>query len=195
VGSGAASRRQEIVAIAASVFARKGLAGATVRDIADAAGILSGSLYHHFASKEEMIAEVLGADLEEVSAAFAEAVVDDPATSLRNLIGVGVAQVHRDPDVARILRNDGRSLAGNPRLAHLAEARVAGREVWDRVVVAGCESGVFRPDVDPALVVRVMLDAVLGTYVWFLPAAPTAPGVVAGQLADLFLAGLQPRPA
>ncbi|WP_031940940.1 TetR/AcrR family transcriptional regulator, partial [Prescottella defluvii] len=36
-----------------------GLRATTVRDIADAAGILSGSLYHHFDSKESMVDEIL----------------------------------------------------------------------------------------------------------------------------------------
>ena len=36
------------------MFAERGLRATTVRDIADSAGILSGSPYHHFSSKEEM---------------------------------------------------------------------------------------------------------------------------------------------
>ena len=42
----------ELLELAASMFAERGLRATTVRDIADAAGILSGSLYHHFDSKE-----------------------------------------------------------------------------------------------------------------------------------------------
>ena len=53
------TRRGELLTLAASMFAERGLRATTVRDIADAAGILSGSLYHHFASKEEMVDEVL----------------------------------------------------------------------------------------------------------------------------------------
>ena len=54
------SRRNELLEIATRVFAEKGIASATVRDIAQEAGILSGSLYHHFASKEEMVKEIVG---------------------------------------------------------------------------------------------------------------------------------------
>ena len=46
--SGAVSRRDELLELAATMFADRGLRATTVRDIADAAGILSGSLYHHF---------------------------------------------------------------------------------------------------------------------------------------------------
>lgn len=188
------TRRREIVAIAAGVFARKGLAGATVRDIADEAGILSGSLYHHFESKEEMIAEVLGEGLAEVVAAYRVVAPEpDPALALRRLLRIGVAQVHKNPNVARILRNDGRSLADNPRLRDVAASRSAGREVWDDVVARGMAAGVFRADVDAAVIVRVMLEAVLGTYTWFPPAGDASVDEIADQLADLFLAGLVSR--
>ena len=53
------TRRDELLALAATMFAERGLRATTVRDIADSAGILSGSLYHHFSSKEEMVDEVL----------------------------------------------------------------------------------------------------------------------------------------
>ena len=52
-------RRAELLAIAARLFAERGLRATTVRDIADSAGILSGSLYHHFDSKETMVDAIL----------------------------------------------------------------------------------------------------------------------------------------
>ena len=55
----APTRREELLAIAAGLFAERGFKNTTVRDIADAAGILSGSLYHHFDSKEAMVDELL----------------------------------------------------------------------------------------------------------------------------------------
>src|SRR2546427_11553724 len=45
----------DIVSAAAKIFRTKGYHAATVRDIADEVGILKGSLYHHFDSKEELL--------------------------------------------------------------------------------------------------------------------------------------------
>jgi len=45
----------DIVSAAAKVFRTKGYHAATVRDIADEVGLLKGSLYHHFDSKEELL--------------------------------------------------------------------------------------------------------------------------------------------
>ena len=63
-------RRDEILAIAAELFAERGFAATTVREIADSAGILSGSLYHHFDSKESMVEELLRTFLEDITLAY-----------------------------------------------------------------------------------------------------------------------------
>ena len=52
-------RRQAILACAAELFATRGVAATTVRQIADEVGILSGSLYHHFESKEAIVDEII----------------------------------------------------------------------------------------------------------------------------------------
>jgi AcrR family transcriptional regulator len=50
-----AARREEIVAAAARTFATEGYAAVGMRDVAEAVGIRGASLYHHFASKEEIL--------------------------------------------------------------------------------------------------------------------------------------------
>ena len=55
----APARRRELLETAAEVFAEQGYNATTVREIADAAGILAGSLYYHFDSKESMVDEIL----------------------------------------------------------------------------------------------------------------------------------------
>src|ERR1700744_4497599 len=51
---------------AGELFAEKGFRATTVREIADAAGILSGSLYHHFDSKESIGDEILSSFIHDV---------------------------------------------------------------------------------------------------------------------------------
>lgn len=53
------ARREEILDTAAAVFASSGYAGTSLRDVADACGIQAGSLYHHFDSKEAIVAELV----------------------------------------------------------------------------------------------------------------------------------------
>ena len=75
------SRRDELLDLAATMFAERGLRATTVRDIADSAGILSGSLYHHFKSKEQMVEEVLRDFLDWLFARYQEIVETEPNPS------------------------------------------------------------------------------------------------------------------
>ena len=74
-------RRTEILQSAAALIAVSGLR-TSLQDIADAAGIQAGSLYHHFESKEAILVELLRryhGDLDRI-AEQANARLDDPAT-------------------------------------------------------------------------------------------------------------------
>src|SRR5438105_15555119 len=66
-------RRQQIIAAASGLFARNGFEGTSIRDIAAASGVLSGSLYYHFPSKEDLLftvhQEILTAMRQEVETA------------------------------------------------------------------------------------------------------------------------------
>lgn len=53
-------RPSEILDAAAQLFASKGYSGTSIRDVAERVGMLSGSLYHHIKSKEDLFLQVHG---------------------------------------------------------------------------------------------------------------------------------------
>jgi AcrR family transcriptional regulator len=68
------ARRSEILQIAAGLFATSGYVRTSLKDVADACGILPGSLYHHFDSKESIAVELLERyydELDEIGHSFA----------------------------------------------------------------------------------------------------------------------------
>lgn len=65
-------RREQIVAGALRVFAAKGLAATKISDIARAAGVSQGLLYHYFKSKEEVFTELIRGAFERMNLAAAE---------------------------------------------------------------------------------------------------------------------------
>lgn len=83
-----ANRRDEVLRVAAQLFARKGFHATTTRDIAEAAGMRSGSPFYHFRSKQEMlktaIIEGVAAGQLRIEAALAGCI--DPEQRLRTLI-------------------------------------------------------------------------------------------------------------
>ena len=61
--------RGNLLAISARLFARGGFEATSMRDIAGEAGMLAGSMYYHFPSKNELIAAVYEAGVAEIGAA------------------------------------------------------------------------------------------------------------------------------
>src|SRR6266550_8765251 len=101
-------RRAELLAIAAGLFADRGLRATTVRDIADAAGILSGSLYHHFDSKESMVDELVHGLLDGLTDAYRVIVAtgDDPEHMLRALVREAFTAIATDRATVAVMVNE-----------------------------------------------------------------------------------------
>ena len=188
----ARSRRDEILSIAAVQFAERGVASTTVRDIGAAAGILSGSLYHHFESKEQMVGELLLPVMQRQVGQYRAIVAGDngPLDTLRALIKVAVDEAAQTPNQTRMIRNDAQSFSATPALRPVADLLVEAAKLWASVIERGVSSGDFRKDVDARLVVAAMFDAVLSTTRWFTGRKRQSPQRVGDALADLFLGGL-----
>lgn len=185
-------RRNEIRSIAVSVFARKGFANATVRDIAEAAGILSGSLYHHFESKDAMLEEHLHELFDELISGYsavATADVDVPE-AFRRLIVFGFTSVAKRHDEFTIFQNDFAYLAQIPRFAFLREGSLEVQRAWITVIQRGVDEGLFGPDLDVHLVFRITMGALLAAVRWFDPTGSLSPEEMGLRQADFFLHGL-----
>ena len=73
-GETIAHRREALIDISANLFADRGLKSTTVRAIATAAGIKSGSLYYHFESKEDIAAEIMARFADDMIKGYDEAI-------------------------------------------------------------------------------------------------------------------------
>ncbi len=187
------ARRQQILDTATEVFADKGILAATVRDISERAGILSGSLYHHFTSKEEMIVEILAPVITSQVEAFDRILalkLDDPIETLRRGVAVAIAQTAANPNVARILRQDEHHIRDLPGLDEVRQQRRAIRARMEAIVQAGIASGRFRSDVAPSVAALAVFDFVLGAYRLLEPLGRSTPEEVTRQLTVLILEGL-----
>lgn len=60
-------RRRQILDRSAHLFASKGIATTTIREIADEVGVYSGALYHYFPSKEAIVTELIREYIDDLS--------------------------------------------------------------------------------------------------------------------------------
>lgn len=72
--------RESILSATAKIYVREGYAGTTIRDIAAAQGLLPGSIYHHFSSKEKLIIELYEGGIAYITQAVLDAIdgIEDP---------------------------------------------------------------------------------------------------------------------
>jgi TetR/AcrR family transcriptional regulator, cholesterol catabolism regulator len=198
VSGSPAGRHEQILAIAARLFAHKGVAATTVREIADEVGILSGSLYHHFDSKEAMVDEILAPylnDLREASASVLGSPAD-PGARLSDLVVASLRVVEAHPHATEIYQSDANYLAQFERFGYLSDAASDVRTAWLAVISEGVSQGAFRPDVDPGIVYRLMRDAIWLSVRWFRPTSTYPITRFAEDCTSLFLDGIaMPTPA
>ena len=154
-------RRTEVLETAASLIATSGLR-TSLQEIADAAGILPGSLYHHFESKEAILVELIRRyhdDLDRIGkTALAELDEPDSRPAAEKIIDLGSA-------IARCAVKHGAALqmsfydapSSNQELVQLLrEPPTAVQQAMLQTLRAGRWSGYIRPDIDlPTLADRI----------------------------------------
>ncbi|WJG12819.1 TetR/AcrR family transcriptional regulator [Gordonia sp. Swx-4] len=189
------SRRDELLATAGRMFAENGLRSTTVRDIADAAGILSGSLYHHFDSKESMVDEILRRFLDDLFARYREiAGAGLPASeTLRGLVVASFESIDAERNAVAIYQDEAKRLSGQERFGYIGELNVEFRQLWHAVLQRGVDDGEFRPDLDVELVYRFMRDTVWVAVRWYRPGGPMTVESIADQYLSIVLDGILPR--
>ncbi|HKV19989.1 MAG TPA: TetR family transcriptional regulator KstR2 [Mycobacterium sp.] len=187
-----ASRRDELLDLAATMFAERGLRATTVRDIADSAGILSGSLYHHFSSKEEMVDELLRGFLDWLFMRYEEIVATEP-NPLERLKGLFMASFEAIEDrhaQVVIYQDEAKRLMGQPRFSYVEERNKEQRKMWLALLNQGVDEGYFRPDIDVDLVYRFIRDTTWVSVRWYEPGGPMTAKEVGRQYLSIVLGGI-----
>ena len=174
------------------MFAERGLRATTVRDIADSAGILSGSLYHHFKSKEQMVEEVLRDFLDWLFGRYRE-IVETEADPLKQVTGLFMASFeaveHRHAQVV-IYQDEAKRLSPLPQFDFVDARNREQRTMWVNVLKRGVAEGCFRPGLDVDLVYRFIRDTTWVSVRWYQPGGPLTAEQVGRQYLAIVLGGI-----
>jgi TetR/AcrR family transcriptional regulator, cholesterol catabolism regulator len=191
-GTARKGRREELLSIAASLFAERGFTNTTVRDIADAAGILSGSLYHHFDSKEAIVDELLDTFQTELWKQYDAIEASDlsPRGKLEAVVRASFDAIDHHHSEVAIFQNDAAHLVTFERFAYLGERNNKFRALWTGLLEAGVSSGELRADLDVELVYRFLRDTVWVAVRWYRPGGTLSPSDIADQYLKILLEGI-----
>lgn len=185
----------DIVAAAAKVFRTKGYHAASVQDIADAVGILKGSLYHHVKSKEDLLYLIVKEPIAQIYATMTEIVDSDlpAADKLRRAILAHLEAFDRHyPHLFVYLREREEMTRRFREQFGLSPKQY--ERCWQQILREGVKSGEFRPDLDVQVVSYGLLGMLNWLYKWYDPRGRLGVREVAEQLSALALAGLVASP-
>jgi TetR/AcrR family fatty acid metabolism transcriptional regulator len=164
-----ARTRERIIAAATEVFARRGVHGTRVADIAERAGIAYGLVYHHFRNKEEILSAIFSERWAQY-VAYLEEVARAPAPfreRMRRLIHFWVETYRQDNDLMTVMINEiTRSYEFLE--SHDIAAVLVAFDPIERIILEGRANGEVRADLDARLATYVVLgvaEMVLTGYV------------------------------
>jgi AcrR family transcriptional regulator len=191
-----AESRRLVLDHAARLFRAHGYAAVTLRDIAAASGMKTGSLYYHFESKEQIVAEVLNTGVDTVSDQARRSVEalppDTPlALHLRAAIGAHLhALLGLDDYTGANIRIFGH-VPDRVRAAAMAHRR-SYEDWWRDLLDRGAAEGAFAPGTDLRLVRLFLLGAMNWSLEWYRPGSRDVEEL-AEKLAAMVLHGVAAR--
>jgi TetR/AcrR family transcriptional regulator, cholesterol catabolism regulator len=178
------SPRGRLLRAAAHLFLTRGYAQTTVRDLARAVGILSGSIFHHFDSKEEILeavmTEVSLLNAERMRAALASQ--QAPLACVRALVRCELDAIHADTSEAMtLLMSEWRSLSAQAQERVLL-ARDRYEEIWLGALRAASEELVA---IDAFVLRRLLQGMTSSTATWYRPQGPLTLDALTDQILSL----------
>ncbi|MGA2825140.1 MAG: TetR/AcrR family transcriptional regulator [Streptosporangiaceae bacterium] len=183
-GPARSERRAQMVQLAGELFAQKGYRATTVREIADAAGILSGSLYYHFDSKESIGDEILSSFMNAVLADYRAAVASggSPRVVIEQIVRSTSRTLTRHRAALAMLESDWNYFTSQPRFGYLRKSLGEIERTWVTQLELGQQAGLFRADLNAKLTYRLLRDVL-----WIPAQWRQAGGFSTDQVADGFL--------
>ena len=197
----ALATREQLLDAAERVFRARGVGHASLAEVADAAGVTRGAIYHHFASKAELFEAMLARAEMPIDAAFdgAQVPVADPLGAVRETAVKALLHLASCERVQNIFEVAFLRCEYTDELAPVEQRHLREREQCLAFCGGLLEQAVARgqlpPDTDTRLATH-LLYAFIGGLMRDWVQAPTSFDLKAAapQLVDLFLAGLRAAP-
>jgi AcrR family transcriptional regulator len=161
-----AARRRQLRQAARRAIAARGIDGLRIKDVAAEAGLSSQSVLYYYPELDELVEEAIAHTLERF--ADRRAVEEgDPRAALVAMVSAGLPSGPDDEDL-RVLYEAAGYFRDNPRLGAEIRALTARQvELYERLLMRGAASGVFRPALDVHAIARnlVALEDAYGLYI------------------------------
>ena len=164
-------RDRQVLDAAAEVFARQGYASSSVQDVADALGILKGSIYYYIKTKEDLLFRLLIEVHEEVDEVLEQVVAQeglDPLERLQEYVRTQTAYNLRNLVKISIYYNDLDQLS-DERRAEVLRRRKVHEDFITQVILDAQRAGLVDESRDARLVAYSVFATIIWPYRWYRP--------------------------
>ncbi|MEM7135162.1 MAG: TetR/AcrR family transcriptional regulator [Myxococcota bacterium] len=179
-----------ILRAAAQLFRERGFGGTSIRAVAQAAGVLPGSLTYRFRTKEDLIVAIaehaVDYALAEVQSAIAPS--RDPLERIRLGMRAHLRALLSEEDAVPVLVFDLHRLPEQTR-TRLIEARRPYDAIWEGLCYAAIGAGQLAAGLDVSLVKRFWFGATNSVALWYRPDGPLSPDQIADAFSTLIALG------
>lgn len=181
------SRRVQIAAAALELFDERGYYGAGMGDVAKAVGMGTSSLYNHYSSKQEILAEIAVGVMEDLLRINATrlAGVEGPTARLRESMCAHVEFHANQRQAVRVVNKEIDSLE-EPSRSVVTQLRRDYVARWETILKEGVEQGVFQVE-NLRIACWAIIDMGIGVSAWFSPEGPLSAEDLGGMYARLAL--------
>ncbi|MFI9408621.1 TetR/AcrR family transcriptional regulator [Nocardia gamkensis] len=165
--------RERILAAAAHILSRRGVAGTRLADIATHAGLRPPAVYYYFRSRDDLVAEVMREGQRRVREHVEHALTSaPPETSAIELIDAAVEahlriELGLSDFASAVTRNAGQLPL--PIAESLRQESVAYHAIWRALLEHLAESGDLRPGLDIGIARMLVVGALNWTAEWWNP--------------------------
>jgi len=185
-------RDAEVLDAAADIFYEKGYATATVQDVADALGMLKGSLYYYIESKEDLLYRLMEEIHDGVDEVLSGVIASEGLTALQKLDIYVRRQVRyntRNLKKISVYYHDMDQLTGE-RLNEILGRRRKHEEQVVALIRQAQADGDADPNLDPRLLSNCVFATIIWIYRWYRPGRGLSPEQLSETCAQFALHGL-----
>ena len=183
-----------ILQAAKSLFIRKGYTAASMREIAEEAGIGKATIYHHFQDKETIFKTLIAANIGKMHQAYAAIEVEsEPRRRITVAAEVTMQFLFESADLLQIARREVPA-ARAEMLSNFSSLFARYTQMLEESIQQGIEAGTFRV-VDPKEAAVVFMTMIQGNFAlyYLLGRRLESPEAAASRLLDVYFNGILAR--
>ena len=171
------------------------MSATTIREIGDAVGLNSGTLYHYFSSKDAIVSEILRSFLTDLVSNY-DSVRAESETARHRLglmVRVSLEVADQHPYATEIYQNEFENLAALPEYAEIAGSVESSHRAWFDVVDEGVHNGEFNSGIDVFEFQRMMRECVFQSVRWHRGTLAADIESITATVTSVFLDGFAPE--